>query len=515
MQTVSGAFQNLARADIRPLSWKVAISFDKTYIPGLSLFTINTSTIAGGDFIPSTAGVVVQEWDKYQYTDYSSRVMSVEWSREVDEQSAVTLAMADVTLDNYDDLFTPGAGSSIDDFILPYRPIRIWAGFNGEIIPVFIGLTERMPVIDEKSKTATFHCVDFLYSLLNRPLNNETMYTDSSINSILSGLFISAGLTAPQLDLENSPTFINYAAFPAGTKLFDAVNKLIEADMGRVYMDEVGIIHYKTRQDYDDTVVYNFDAYNNIYDIRTKTQDDIINVVEVTGNVMEVQPLQKYWELPDYIQIPGGGTVEYWVDFQDPVTSVDDPLYVDNKVTSSFSANRSPDGLGAAVTNVTLNSTDLFAQSFKMSFTNPNIYDAYITAIELFATPVVVIKQIYVREEDATSVSKYDERILTIDNDFFQNETDAQSLALVTLDDASTFGEIYELEVKGSPALQLEDTIRVNLYNKINDYKIIRSINKISSPARYTQILKVKKFTRRTYFTINVSQIGGTDYLRP
>lgn len=516
MQSVSDSFITKTKGAMRKLKWRTLMSFDKAFNDDIDFFTIGESTIEGGDFIKGE-GDVVQEWDKYVYDDFTNRVLSIEWSREVEPISSLSLAIADITFNNYDDYFTPGSGSEISNNILPYRPIRLYAGFGNEAVPVFVGLTEKMPVIDEKNKTASFHCIDFLYSLLNRPLDETVILTNVRTDEALAAVFEAAGLLSTQYEFEEGFNIIRFFYVEKGTKLIDVVRKLLEAEMGRLFMDEIGIIRFKNRQSYISDSVFRFDSYQNINDAKKRTEDDIVNVVVIKSKVREVQALQKYWELQSAVVVPAGSSVDIWADFEDPVTDCDDPEYITSATTSLFTVNTRDDGSGVNnSTDVTLDSSSLFAKSFKMTFTNAGTEDLYITTLELFATPAKVVKEIYVREQDDTSVAKYDERVLEINNDFFQDEDEAISKAKILLDDFAEYGDIQELDVKGSPALQLDDPVIVDLFNRIDDYRLSKITCKITNkPARFFQSLRVKKFTRRTYFTIQVSLIEGEDVIAP
>ena len=100
MQTVTEAFKAKSRQAIRPITYKALASFNKTYSASTNFFTIGTSTIGGIDIIKGE-NTVIQEWDKYDYEDISSRVLSIEYTRESEPPiGAVTMAMADVVLDN-------------------------------------------------------------------------------------------------------------------------------------------------------------------------------------------------------------------------------------------------------------------------------------------------------------------------------------------------------------------------------------------------------------------------------
>lgn len=514
MQSVSNAFAERAQAAMRKLKWRAFMSFERNFDASIDFFTIGTSLIGGTDIIKGE-GDVVQEWDKYDYQEVTDRIVMMQVTRSYDPVSSVSLAMADVVLENHDDYLTPGRGSAIADYILPYRPMKLYMGFNEEVIPQFTGITEKMPVINDKAKLAIFHGIGFLYSLFNRPLDESVMLENVSTDSALDTLLQLAGLTSNQYNLDTGFNLIAFVYFPKGTKLKDAITELMVAEMGRVYMDELGVIQFKNRQNYATSPVYVFEKFKNIVDFKTKKQDDIYNVVEIKAKVREVQANQKFWELQKAIKIEAGTTVEIWADFDDPVTACDDPNYIVGATTSLFSVNTKEDGTGdVSAVDVTLDSGTLFAQSFKMVFDNAGSVSYYITAVELFATPAKVVKEIYVREEDAASIAKYDERVLTIENDFFNTEDIASSKAQILLADYATFGEVYEMEVKGTFALQLNDPISVEIDGKYDIY-VIRKIQNTMQNGKFTQLLTIQKKVFDNYFTIGESLVGGDDKIAP
>lgn len=519
MQNVSETFNQKARGAMRRLARRVLISFEKVLDEDIDLFTIGTSTIGGGDFMPGT-GSVAQEWDKYIYEDFTDRIISLEWQRSVDFPYSVSMAIADIVLNNFDDYFTPGSGSEIDASLKPFRPIRIYAGFGDEVVPVFVGLTDGMAVIDEKKKTASFHCIDFLSSLLERPLNQSVLLLNKNTAEILDEVFQMAGILPTQLNLDTGLNIVPYFFLPKGTKLGETVRKLMQAEQGRLFMDENGIITFKNRQDYSDSAVYNFDAYTNIIDYKDVKTPDIINVVEVNGQKRQVLPKQPYYiqSVETYqpaILVPANSEKEIWIDFPEPVTTADDPEPFGSATTSTFTVNTAEDGTGDVSLDVTLQSSDLFAQSMKLVFDNPTADDLYIIYLSIYATPVVVTQKIYVREQIDSSVDDYEEQLLTIDNEFIQSEDSAQARALSIINDWSDFGGVAQLTVQGNMALQLDDTVRVDVFGRADNYKIWKSVNKISIPARYTQVLNVRKFEPFQYFSIGGSLIGGDDVLSP
>jgi hypothetical protein len=514
MLSASPQFTAHATGQVRPLSWQVLMAFEKAFDPSITFFTLDQSVLDGPDLLaPDDDSDELSDWHRYAYTDYSDRVIEFEWSRQEDTPSSVSLAMADVVFNNYDDFFTPNSGSAIEDFILPRRPIRLFAGLGGENVPAFVGLSEKMPVIDAKAKTARFHCVDFLAALFERSLDEVVMLQNARTDEALAHLFDAMGLPASQYVLDAGMNRIPFVFFDKGLKLGEAVRELMEAEMGRLYMDERGVIRFKNRQNFSDSPVYFFDRGNTI-EAKVSEQNDIINQATVTGKVRAVQDLQPIWRLASPKLIPAGGTIEVWADFDDPATTCHDPT-VGQQSDSYFLANVTDDPDSTPVTSgITLTDSTLFGKSFKMTFENANSFGVFLTEIELWGTPAKVVNTINITDEDAASIAKYEVQPRQIENDYIQSTSAAQTIAAVLIDDYKEYGSQLELTVKGSPALQLGDAVTVGVGSLSGLHRITKAVNRYL-PGQFRQVLKVRQRTVRTYFQLDVSQLNGTHVLSP
>jgi hypothetical protein len=232
MQNTSAQFQAYATGDVRPLSWQFRASFDKAYDPSVTLFTLDVSLLDGVDVLGLDAADPITEWDKYDYADYTDRVIAMEWQQEFNFLSSITAAMADVKLNNYDALFTRDSGSALDPNLLPRRPIRLLAGFGGESIPQFVGLTEKIPQVDRKALTAGLHAQDFLSYMFTRKLDRTVMYENMRIDELLEELFGLFGVLPSQMILEEARTTVPFAFFLKNQTLGSAVAELMKAEMG-------------------------------------------------------------------------------------------------------------------------------------------------------------------------------------------------------------------------------------------------------------------------------------------
>lgn len=527
MQDVSSQFTTLTQSKMRPLAYKVFASFTKQYDPDVEFMTIGVSDIGGGDIIKGVNDVV-QEWDKFDYVDLSDRVISLEYNREVDPPlSALTLATAEITLANNDDFFTPGNQSSpIADYILPRRPVRIQIGFGSEVVPIFIGVTEGVPIISESNKTAKLRCIDFLSSLLNKPLDSAQLYQDMTSSEVISALLQDeAGLLATQFDLDLGTITIPFVYFESGKKLGEALNQIVLADLGNISSDESGVIRFQNRINWlDNEKVWDLNL-DNVLEVKTPDVNTIINVAEVFSNRRAIDENSLAWELGSPVEVPAGGSVEIFANFEDddgslPVADITTPTYNATPTGDSYySTNANQDGSGAPMNgNITLTSTQLFSTAYKMTFANSAGSSVYITAIQLYGDVARVVERIYVREQNDDSVGTqngFDEQPVTVENDYIQSRDTAEALARIIIDDRGDWLDQRKMLIKGVPQLQIGDVVQYT-DDKINSQFFVTRINgTLSRDTGFRQFIELTQREFRTFFRIGISDIGGTDEIGP
>lgn len=476
MQTTSARFLEQADTGVATPSWKVTASFDKAYDPAVEIFTLDSSLLDGPDILALTDSDVVTEWDKYLYTDYSDRVISVETSREVVEPSSMVQTMADVTFKNEDDFFTPNSGSPIDQYILPKRPFRIYMGFKGEVIPLFVGLSEKMPTINKTAATATFHLIDFLSLILDREVPQTQMLLGYSTGEILSELFGEVGILPNQMSIDTSFNRIPFFFVEKGIKLRSVVEKLMLAEQGRLYLDELGIITFKNRQNYATTPVWSFDKRNTVdYDV--SGEDDIINFVKIKMNILSVMSEQSVWESAEQYMVPAGGTKQVWANLTDPITSVVTPIYATQQEFYSYFMASSDTAGEFPYADISVDSIYSFGKSVLITFENTGATNAYVTAVDLWGTPVKTVDEISVQDFDQTSIDAFDEQKFEFETEYIQEEDQGISMAAIMVQDYKDLASIVGIDVQGNPALQLDDMITLDLDGFQGDHIITKLTN--------------------------------------
>lgn len=519
MQTVSPAFNQRADGDIRPLSCGARISFTKAFDDAVTFFTLDESVLDGVDLLSPSDDNPIQAWDYYEYDDYTERLIYMAIERSLEFPYSVVSAVADFQLNNYDKYFTPGSSSPIADYILPKRPVRLLQGFSNTVLPQFVGLTEGMPEISRTEGTATFTAMDFLTWIYDMPIRDTIAMQDAYTGDVLYEIFVNQfGLSPSQVDLAKGRNKIPFLFFEKEqVKAGDVIRPVMQAEMGMLWLDEQGIIRFRPRLEQPDDPVYTFDD-DSIISIDTSEDDQIINHVVINTEVREVQEFQTVYSksVSDSTLhvVPAGGTYTLPAQLSDPCLTVENPLFGENAGVSWFTA-ALPDGTNVG-SGVSVSATQLKTNTFDITFSNSNGFAVNINQLTLWGQPAKRISDeptVYDAYDDE-SVVKYEEKILKIDNNFIQSVSQADSLALTILDEYADPNTIIVIEVKGNPALQLSDIIEVDYEEFDGEYRIISIKNKVQD-AKFTQILKCRKYTPRHWFTLDQSVLDGTDVLAP
>lgn len=518
MQTVSPQFNQLADGDIRPLSWGALISFTKEFDDDITFFTLDESTLNGMDLLAPSDDNPIQAWDFYEYTDFTERLNYVSIERSLEFPYSVVSAIADFQLNNYDKYFTPNSSSPISSYIKPKRPVRLLQGFSSTVLPQFVGLTEGMPEISRTEGTATFTAMDFLTWIYAMPIRNTIAMQNVTTDEVLANIFQQFGLAPTQYDLTKGRNRIPFLFFEREQQTAgDIIRPLMQAEMGMLWLDEQGIIRFRPRLEQPSEPVYIFD-HDNIVNLDTSEDDQIINHVVINTDVREVQEYQtvhsKTASDNSLHIVPAGGTYVLPAQLSDPCLTIEEPDFGENAGVSWFTA-ALPDGTLVG-SGVSVDSVELKTNTYDITFSNSNGLDVNINQLILWGQPGknISLEPTIYDAYDEDSVEKYEEKILPIDNNFIQSTSQADSLAETILDEYKEFNDIITIEVKGNPAIQLSDIIEVDYDEYSGEYRLISTYGK-TQDGKYTQVLKARKYTPRHWFTLDQSALNGTDVLAP
>lgn len=515
MQIVPAQFNEMAKGDVRPHSWGVRISFDKAFDDAITFFTLNTSTLDGTDLLAPSTDNPIQAWDYYEYLDYSDRLTYMSWDRTLEFPYSVVSARADFELANTDNYFTPGSGSPLANYILPKRPVRLLSGFKNVLIPQFVGLTQGMPDIAVPAKTATFTALDFLTQIYDMPIRDTLAMQNVRTDEVLADIFTQFGLAPAQYDLSKGRNVIPFLFFENGQiSAGEVIRRLMEAEGGMLWLGEDGIIRFRPRLEVPSEPSYEFDS-SEIISVGVSSDDQIINSVKFTGEVRAVQEYQVVYLKTEGGQaniIPANSSGVFSAELQDPCLDVVEPEVGVQSGVSWLTASKAD---GTAVTaSITVTGSSLKTNTFDIFIENNNAFPIDISQMELWGTPAKIIDTVNKTLDYQPSIDKYEIKQLVIDNNFIQSEDQMESLGLIVLDEYAEYASILDLEVKGNPAIQLGDIVSINYEQYTGEYRII-GISSSLSDGKFTQNLKMRSYTPRSWFQLDVSQLNGTDILAP
>ena len=517
MIDVDNKFHEAARGQVITPTVAPYISFTKELDPSVGIFTLDQSVLDGPDILALREPNVLQIWDLYKYLDYSDRLVKISLSRSIEFPYTVQIGQADITFDNHDAYFTPGSGSAIDENNLPGRPVRIYAGFQGQgSIPQLVGLTEDTPDINQGSRTADYHVNDFLTSICESSLLEVVDMRDARTDEVLAAIVEQFGLTSSQYNFEQGANVIPFVFFDIGDNAGDAIRKLVQAENGRFWLDELGILLFQARASFNDELAMTFSEYS-IIEVRPSENSQMVNHVKIQAEIREVQEYQYV-----YTKSPSGDrTSNLWVisqNFSNEIScSLEDPCYDVQNPTLGRSSNVSwftcKDANGNPVTGGVSATSRLTSNALIITFTNTNNFDVEIDEMRLYGEPAKVTNLLKYDAQDENSVEEYGEHILEINNnEFFQSEDQADLFARYMLYERSKYNPILNVEVKGDFSLMLGDIIE--LQGEFAGTYIVDGVNWEYGPGYLATTLTVHQYNAPSYFTLDSSTLDGTDVLR-
>lgn len=511
MQSVNAPFAAEEKDSVRTIAQSLQVSWHRQSTLGNRTFTIGVSTIGGTDVIGLNPGAIGTP-GIYKYFDESAYLLSLSWERGFNlPQGGLTKALAEAKLDNTSGRFLPnymGGNSELYTAIQPRKPVIINAGFKvnnvDQTIPQFSGLLSKQPAIDIKNREVTLEANDYGAYFQNANLGNSAMYTGVKTDTLIKNILAQQGMSTAQYHIDAGLNTIPFAYFDSQSKLSDIINELVQSENGQFYQDEMGVFRFENRQHWDSapyTQVQKIILTGQVIQAQAPNDDHIINVVEVSINPRVKASGATIYTLSGQIALQTGDT-DIFVDFLNPVMQANAP---------SYTGNTQADGSGTNVTaSISVKSTSLFSQSAKYTFQNSSSSIVYITvmtitgrwAVAQYPTPQTI------RVQDDSSVTAYQQQVLSIDNQYIQDPIWAQSLGQVILSDFSDPDNIQVITIRAIPELQIGDLISwQGKYWRI--FNIKASLD--PSVGFIQELSMLKRGSITVYFRIGISTIGGSD----
>lgn len=498
----------------RKIVQSTQFSWNKNFVSTYTLFTIGASTIGGGDFI-SSSGAISSDWNKYIFSDESDYVTQLNYQQEFNMPlGGLIQSLGDIQLDNTTKRFTPdymgGNGELFTSVYKSRRPLILNAGFNyngvDNMEPQLVGLTNKPPAIDTRQASADFNFTDFIDYISNKYVDETAMYTGYRSDQLIEQVLLDLGFATAQYSLDTGINVIPFAYFPAGSKFGGIVNDIVQAENAHMYQDVNGVIRFENRQHWNNapyTYVQRNITTSMVIEASSPSNDHIINTVEINSTPYNKQATAEIYSSAEAINLDIGAN-DVFINFENPVLQASTPV---------FTANTQPDGAGTDITsNVSITSEYVFAQAAKYRFVNNSGTAGYITSLTVDgreATPTAT--PIYYRTKDDSSVTAYDERAITISNNYIQSLDWAKSFSALILNDFSDPDKLQTLTIRAIPGLKISDLISWQGRN----WRIYGIKTTMNPSVGFIQELSLLQRDVISYFRIGVSLIGGNDGIAP
>lgn len=529
MINVSNGFNSVANGTVRPLVGGVHISWEKNRDDTINWFTLDSSELDGGDILAQDLSDPLQFWDSYDYQRETDRLISQEWSRSVEFPYNVQTAMASFSLNNYDGRYTYNGTSDIAQYILPKRPVRLYAGFkvNGasEVIPQFVGMTEDCPTYTGKANAvASFKAMDFMSQIADFKLTQTVMSKDIRTDEAIEIILQQFGLEPTMYSLTPGVNTIPFFYIQKGREAGSILQKLVQAENGRLWLDEKGIVQFVPRTAYiGQTPAMQFND-SNIISAKASGTSGIVNTVRIKSDIRRVMDNQQvftvtnetgYQSGEDGYRVLANGTLEIWAKFDNPLWSGNvNPTLNGADNDSNFTV---VDLAGNAVNSGVSISGTLFAEDAKLIVTNTNNFPVSISFLSIWGEPAKVADTLVYEAYDEDSVEKFGTQAIEIENnEYFGSYANADNYADFIIDRRKDFNATLELKVKGNPALQLGDIVEVVNENAVQsdyNYLVVGLKYNLSNSGLETTV-NVEYFGGlMSPFILDVSVLDGTDVL--
>lgn len=533
MQSVSADWANKVNQGMRRIGYGVLVAWMRTAASGVNFFTINQSTIGGGDIIKS-GGSYVAFFDKYQFDDVTPFVTSITVKKKMGQYPyGLFIGESDIELDNTTKKFLPGYDTTIGSGILPNRPVKVTIGIEDEYLKLFTGYTSQ-PVVSLNNRVVNMHAFDAMNFISGYTSTISGGFINAPFQNVVASGLAEMGFSSSQYILDKSLQQ-NIGYLPTNNRKWgDIFRDGCEAEQAMLFVGEDGIVRLWNRQHFltgSGVALFQL-SYSNISDIQVEATG-IINDVEVISKPRTVGSSQRVWASTTTYEILGGADLDVFCDFTDdygelPVTTVQipGPYTTYSGSASKFQANADADGLGTDRTSsVSVIDAYNFGNTYKLTFRNAFTSSVHITDLQIFGTPARVREKISERVTDATSIEIFGRNPsnngepLVIENNLIQDKDTAKSLAYTLVEENKWPRRRFICPlVRGSnPAIQIGDVgqILIEDTGELKTVYVTGYTHVINREGLYQQALEVEEKAIKSYFTINQSAIGGSDSIAP
>lgn len=479
------------------------------------------------------SGQIEVQWDGITWTDESDYLLNGKGNIKMEGDLGEGIAStADFELDNTTERFLPeNTSSPIYQYLLPRTKVRYSVKIGTYYFKLFTGYIKAIEP-DRKSGIVNFHCFDETELVLSKPAPKDAAYINKRTDELILILAQAAGLTSAQYDIEQSNHTIS-AAFFGDRYIWPLMGELAVSERGRVFFDYDGTLKFwaqdhinkqqtpiftLTRDDWLKNLNFSVEEQAIKNKITVKAKPRVSAGIKVVWTNGDVEVLNQYSDT--LVWIPANGQQEAYIDITDEYGELPCTNYVQPIPYTDYTASTAADGVTNADGTDATDLTDFvsittfidYASSVFIVVNNNSNQDIYLTKFQIRANPLPIWKWIKIIQRDETSIARYGEQSIDLENDFIDSEDFALEIAQVELDRWKDAKNSFRADILGIPHLKCGDVVSLEIRESAYENYMVNGIDWEVDEQGFTQTLEfVNPISIPTHQTVNAkARLSGT-----
>lgn len=359
----------------------------------------------------------------------------------------------DLELLNDDEIYTPGHENCLDGWHAGVRIKEVFT-YSPDYHPdgaerIYYWYVPKVDGIQpDIRKYGTRKCkvsaVDWMYYAYERKLRNPVIVTDCTVATALDSIVDSMDIEPETLDFDDGVnTFLTALDITnERTRVADVMSQLAKSEWGMIYLrpgETLTFEDFKHRNCLRDLTEYEgaftgrtFDGggTNKLHEISVSHGDALVNVIEAVSYPREKDTAAVVlWKLRKPVAIASGESRVISGRYRNPDGGLKVNGYdmITPAATTDYLANGKSDGTGTNYTASVTVTPVYKANRFRHTVTNNSSVTVWLTRFQCRGYGIYINDALIYETENETSIGKYDEFSMTIDQKY-QQDTDYGAL---------------------------------------------------------------------------------------
>ena len=339
-------------------------------------------------------------------------------------------------------------------------PVRVWQGYEvagaPEYVRVFTGVIEAWSEANDQGVVVlTARDMGFRYA----QERNSTIVYRNQLTSVWIGILAdAAGIDSDERSLDTGIYTIPYAWLD-DESLVDEIWQTAQADGGRAYFDQLGLLRFENAVHWaGHSVAWDFTESDYEQDDPLYSPDDLATEIIVEWSPRGEGPQMTLYELDRPRSVAPGKTETFEARLQYPAMDVIAP-YNDTEITDYQISG--PGGQDLS-TNITISLTNIYAQKCNVAIANTHAtLPAYVNFLQLRGWPLVGGPTEQSRADAPTPALTFKRTRTVRGNPYLQTQQQGDALAGFLAYRSQVIRPVWRLRgVPGVPQLELGDKVR-------------------------------------------------------